>query len=95
MYDCVKEMGLETNDQLKDNATISFHDTADVPDDDKFKFYLEDLITFVFPSSHQHPLAAARLFAFGLYGPLDKNLHIRTGVKGQRILAEYELGKFH
>lgn len=84
-------MGLETNDQLKDNATISFHDTADVPDDDKFKFYLEDLITFVFPSSHQHPLAAARLFAFGLYGPLDKNLHIRTGVKGQRILAEYEL----
>jgi hypothetical protein len=58
---------------------------------DKFKFDLESLIDFVFPESLQHPLAAGRLIAFGMYGPLDEENHIRTGIRGSRILAEYEL----
>ena len=58
---------------------------------DKFKFYLDDLVAFIFPKSLQHPLAAGRLIAFGLYGPLDDFGQIRTGPKGSRILAEYEL----
>ena len=58
---------------------------------DKFKFDLESLIQFLFPSTLQHPLAAARLIAFALCGPLDENLCIRTGFQGKRILAEYEL----
>ena len=32
-----------------------------------------------------------RLIAFGMYGPLDENNCIRTGFKGSRVLAEYEL----
>ncbi|KAJ1426635.1 hypothetical protein B484DRAFT_450593 [Ochromonadaceae sp. CCMP2298] len=58
---------------------------------DKFKFDIDDLIKFIFPSSLQHPLASGRLFAFAMYGPLDQNLRIRTGAQGKRILAEYEL----
>ena len=58
---------------------------------DRFKFDIESLINFIFPSTLQHPLAAGRLFAFALCGPLDDNLCIRTGFKGNRVLAEYEL----
>lgn len=58
---------------------------------DKFKFDIESLISFIFPPSLQHPLAAGRLFAFALCGPLDENLCIRTGFQGKRVLAEYEL----
>lgn len=60
-------------------------------DDNKFKFHVDDLIRFIFPISLQHPLAAGRLFAFALNGPLDDNLQIRTGASGKRILADYEL----
>ncbi len=59
--------------------------------DDKFRFDIENLIDFVFPTSLQHPLATGRLIAFGMYGPLDANNQIRTGFKGNRVLAEYEL----
>jgi hypothetical protein len=59
--------------------------------DSKFKFDLESLLDFIFPSELQHPLAAGRLFAFGYYGPLDEQGNIRTGIKGNRILMEYEL----
>ena len=62
-------------------------------DEDRFKFYLDDLLAFVFPTSMQHPLACARLFAFGLCGPLDDKGNIRTGFKGSRIVADYELNQ--
>lgn len=58
---------------------------------DKFKFRLYDLLAFIFPKSKQHPLAATRLHAFGMCGPLDENGKIRTGIRGSRILATYEL----
>lgn len=58
---------------------------------DKFKFHLEDLLKFIFPKSKQHPLAAARLYAYGMCGPLDQNGEIRTGIRGNRVLASYEL----
>ena len=59
--------------------------------EDRFRFSLESLLDFVFPSSLQHPLAAGRLFCFALYGPLDIYGNIRTGPKGGRVLADYEL----
>ena len=77
-------------------ATINDDDNIEYPIkhvqfDEKFKFDLESLLNFIFPSDLQHPLAAGRLFAFGFYGPLDENGNIRTGIKGKRILMEYEL----
>lgn len=59
--------------------------------EDRFKFTLNSLLNFVFPVSLQHPLAAGRLFCFALYGPLDVYGNIRTGPKGGRTLADYEL----
>ena len=57
----------------------------------KFWFQLEDLLNFVFPHNLQHPLAASRLFIFGLYGPLDKEGQLRSGRGGKHIVSEYEL----
>lgn len=58
---------------------------------DRFRFHIDDLIDFVFPAELQHPLAASRLIIFGLYGPLDEAMRLRSGRQGQHILAEYEL----
>lgn len=59
--------------------------------EEKFLFNVEDLISFIFPNTLQHPLAAARLVIFGLYGPFDENGKLRSGRKGSHILLEYEL----
>ena len=59
--------------------------------DDKFKVDLENVIEFIFPKELQHPLAAGRLFAFALCGPLDSSNQIRTGYKGSRVVMGYEL----
>lgn len=58
---------------------------------EKFKFDMDSLIRFVFPTNLQHPLAAARLFVFAMCGPFDENLCIRSGFQGKRVVAEYEL----
>lgn len=77
------------------NETVQFAETGleetIKAEEDKFKFRIEDLIRFIFPGTLQHPLAAGRLYCFGSYGPLDENLQIRTGIKGSRVLAVYEL----
>lgn len=58
--------------------------------DNKFKINLDDLLDFIFPLDLQHPLAAARLISYGMYGPLvDGNL--RSGPKGNHILTTWEL----
>lgn len=57
---------------------------------DRFSFHVEDLIAFIFPSNLQHPLAAARLIAFAMYGPLQEGT-LRSGRQGVHVLAEYEL----
>jgi hypothetical protein len=59
--------------------------------EEKFQFYLDDLIQFMYPENLQHPLAASRLFIFGLYGPLDSQGQLRSGRKGYHILSTYEL----
>ena len=59
--------------------------------EDKFWFDLNDLLNFVFPQNLQHPLAASRLFIFGLYGPLDKDGNLRSGIGGKHVVSEYEL----
>mmetsp|Transcript_40499 Transcript_40499/g.66259 ORF Transcript_40499/g.66259 Transcript_40499/m.66259 type:complete len:359 (-) Transcript_40499:261-1337(-) len=52
---------------------------------------LESLMVFLFPPGLQHPLSTGRLFAFGLYGPLDENSQLRSGHKGQHIVQRFEL----
>ncbi len=50
------------------------------------------LFDFVFPAHVQHPKSAARLFAVGMFGPLDEDTgQLRGGVRGRRVLSDYEL----
>jgi hypothetical protein len=60
---------------------------------DKFQVRLDDILDFIFPSTLQHPLAAGRLFAYGLYGPLDEDKMLRTGFKGRHQLSVWELNE--
>lgn len=52
---------------------------------------LESLMRFVFPEGLQHPLSTGRLYAFGFYGPLDRNSMLRSGHKGQHVVSRWEL----
>jgi len=61
------------------------------PTADRYKVDLDRVIEFIFPKELQHPLAAGRLFAFALCGPLDGKNQIRTGFKGSRVVMDYEL----
>lgn len=51
---------------------------------------LDEIINFVFPPTLQHPLAAARLVVYGMYGPLV-NGELRSGRKKSHIIATWEL----
>jgi hypothetical protein len=43
---------------------------------------VEDLFEFVFsPSEFQHPQSTGRLLALAMYGPLDEQLKLRSGLK--------------
>lgn len=77
----------------KPESTVKIQDTTTEIEEtyDPYFFHVEDLVTFMFPQNLQHPLACARLFIFGLYGPLDREGHLRSGRRGVHILAEYEL----
>mmetsp|Transcript_9398 Transcript_9398/g.14159 ORF Transcript_9398/g.14159 Transcript_9398/m.14159 type:complete len:285 (+) Transcript_9398:114-968(+) len=57
----------------------------------KFQVDIRDIVDFVFPSILQHPLAAGRLFAYGLYGPLDERNTLRTGPQGRHEISVWEL----
>ena len=52
---------------------------------------IDDLISFVFPADLYHPLSTGRLYAFGFYGPLDRQQQLRSGPKGQHVLGRWEL----
>lgn len=52
---------------------------------------LGSLMRFVFPEGLQHPLSTGRLYAFGFYGPLDRNSQLRSGHKGQHVVSRWEL----
>lgn len=52
---------------------------------------LDNLMRFVFPEGLQHPLSTGRLYAFGFYGPLDRNAQLRSGHKGQHVVSRWEL----
>lgn len=51
---------------------------------------LDDIINFVFPPTLQHPLAAARLVVYGMYGPLVSG-ELRSGSKKAHIISTWEL----
>ena len=57
----------------------------------KFQVDVNDVIDFIFPEMLQHPLAAGRLFCYGLYGPLDENNDMRTGPRGVHKTSVWEL----
>ena len=49
------------------------------------------LMDFIFPRGVQHPLTRGRLFAFALYGPLDRHSRLRSGTKGEHVVTTREL----
>lgn len=51
---------------------------------------LEEILTFIFPTELQHPLAASRLFIYSEYGPLV-NGELRSGPARRHILSVWEL----
>lgn len=55
------------------------------------KVDVEDLLNFIFPLNLQHPLSTGRLYAFGMYGPLDEDGNLRAGHNGQRVVSGWEL----
>lgn len=55
------------------------------------KVDVEELLAFIFPKSLQHPLSTGRLYAFGMYGPLDSNAQLRAGHHGQRVVSPWEI----
>lgn len=57
----------------------------------KFQVDLQDVLDFIFPEMLQHPLAAGRLFSYGLYGPLDDENNLRTGPRGVHKTTVWEL----
>ena len=57
----------------------------------KFQVDVNDVIDFIFPQTLQHPLAAGRLFCYGLYGPLDEDNNMRTGPRGAHKTSVWEL----
>lgn len=59
--------------------------------DEKFRVDIDALLDFIFPIYLQHPLATSRLFAFGMYGPLDSDNMLRSGPKGCHQLSIWEL----
>ncbi|CAM9801009.1 unnamed protein product [Discosporangium mesarthrocarpum] len=52
---------------------------------------MASVLNFVFPPTLQHPLSTGRLYAFGLYGPLDEHSQLRSGRGGQRVVSGWEL----
>jgi hypothetical protein len=58
---------------------------------DNFRVNSTEIVSFVFPSHVQHPIAAGRLFAYGFCGPLDADGLLRSGRRGNRIVLDYEL----
>lgn len=57
----------------------------------KGKVDVEELLDFIFPKSLQQPLSTGRLYAFGMYGPLDSNARLRAGHNGQRVVSAWEI----
>jgi hypothetical protein len=57
----------------------------------KFQVDVNDVIDFIFPDTLQHPLAAGRLFSYGMYGPLDEDNNMRTGPRGVHKTSVWEL----
>lgn len=92
----------DEHDMNHDSSAVTFgnNDTY-FPDDgktdfepykfDKFRVNIDTLMTFIFDPSLQWPLAAGRLFAFALYGPLNIDGMLCTGPGGKHIVATWEL----
>lgn len=80
----MEEEGTQKSVRFEDtsNQTLSF---------DKFVVDIEILMNFIFDPMLQWPLAAGRLFAFALYGPLDAQGRLCTGPKGRHVLSTWEL----
>ena len=55
------------------------------------KVHIDDLIKFLFPVNLQHSLVAGRLIVYGLYGPLDEHLQLRTGPQKRNVVSDWQL----
>ncbi|CAM9109049.1 unnamed protein product, partial [Hapterophycus canaliculatus] len=52
---------------------------------------VNELLDFIFPKSLQHPLSTGRLYAFGMYGPLDSKSRLHAGRNGEHVLSTWEI----
>eukprot|EP00927_Polykrikos_kofoidii_P033556 TRINITY_DN28370_c0_g1_i1.p1 TRINITY_DN28370_c0_g1~~TRINITY_DN28370_c0_g1_i1.p1 ORF type:complete len:327 (+),score=44.18 TRINITY_DN28370_c0_g1_i1:33-983(+) len=52
---------------------------------------MSSLMSFVFPSSQEHPNTTARLELFGRYGPTDKDGRLHGGVQGNHLISDDEI----
>lgn len=55
------------------------------------KVHIDDLVRFLFPINLQHALVAGRLIVYGMYGPLDEHLQLRTGPQKRNVVSSWQL----
>jgi hypothetical protein len=79
----------ELNEKIAE-LKVSIKDLKARLEASKVSVNINDLMSFIFPSDLQHPLAAARLFIFCEYGPLIEN-QLRSGISRRHTLAVWEL----
>jgi len=53
--------------------------------------HIDDLLSFCFPRSEQHPASTGRLLVYGEFGPLDERGEIHCGLKGEHSLNKNEI----
>ena len=76
---------------MEETNCVQFENTALSNKSSKYQIDLEKLLTFIFPSELQHPLAASRLVVYALYGPLDEDNNLRTGIKRRHVVSVWEM----
>lgn len=65
------------------SMTLFRDKTMNTPRKKEVKVDIGRVLEFLFPPGLQHPLVAGRLIAYGMYGPLDDNLCLHSGEKGE------------
>lgn len=71
--------------------TPEFNTTANRFKSCDARVHVDDLIRFLFPVHLQHALVAGRLIVYGLYGPLDEHLQLRTGPQKRNVVSDWQM----
>lgn len=79
--ECHEDVPAEEPPQLQDLTWFAKLPEVTQPPARSDRVSQRDLLSFVFSKALQHPQSTGRLIAFGLYGPLDENGQLRSGIK--------------